>query len=128
MPREPRKSHFDADPNPVVRKFQVLKHAGTKPSERAMLAGVLPNELRTYMLGLREEGLVDSGERPSAIGHVFVVIGDNPGIDKRRLWRRIGGSEGEIDTALMTLVERDLILPYREGYRINGPEPESAES
>lgn len=121
MPRTPNPGLFDADPDPVVRRYKVLKHTNFKPSERAMLAGVLPNDLRDYIMGLREEGLLDTGERPSAHGAVFVLIGDEPGIDKRRIWRRLGGSEGEIDTALMTLVENDLIVPHGEGYRLNAP-------
>lgn len=121
MPRTPKPGLFDADPDPVVRRYKVLKHTHFKPSERAMLAGVLPNDLRDYIMSLREEGLLDTGERPSAHGAVFVLIGDEPGIDKRRIWRRLGGSEGEIDAALATLTEKELILTHGEGYRINAP-------
>lgn len=101
--------------DPIRRRWLVLSNREVKTPDRAIMAEVNPNDFPEYLKGLRGEGLIDGGERLTPMGYAFVYIGEEPGINDRSIWRRIGGSETIFESAIKQLIDKEFVRRDGQG-------------
>lgn len=122
-----------------ARRLDYLRNLTLRATVRAQIVGVRVDDLPAYIQGLVDLGLLDPGERPTLAGNILLKIADNParpardavpatktkpareatqaypGLDKRAIWRMVGGREDALDAALASLREQGLI-DIKRGY------------
>lgn len=108
-----------AERSPNQKRFVYLSNLAIKTPDRAHLVGVKPNDLPKYIQGLVDEGLLDFGERitPLGLGFRYIAGAGEDGMNKRALWRKLGGDEERVDTVLAKLVEVKLVKHHKRADR-----------
>lgn len=107
-----------------ARRIAYLNNLHVKAPSRALLVGILPNDLPAYIQGLVELGLLDTGERITSAGTAlkaiakrkFVAEGQEDRLTLRDVWRHVNGAETVIETALDLLIEKKLIRKRGDYY------------
>lgn len=107
----------------VKRRLDVLNNLNVRAPVRAAFAGVRPNELPAYLQGLKDLGLIDAGERLTPTGAAYCHIAEQQGenverLDKRALWRLVGGDEPRLDGVIASLVESGLITEKKGRFEV----------